>query len=105
MAFASIAGNLVTGDENGATDVFVHNRDTATTTRVSVSSQGDEGDGGSNYPSISAAGRYVAFQSTATDLVPGDTNSGDRRVRPRSRVRPYPEGLRLLDQGRRQQQE
>ena len=75
MAFASIAGNLVTGDDNGATDVFVHNRDTATTTRVSVSSQGDEGDGGSNYPSISAAGRYVAFQSTATDLVPGDTNS------------------------------
>ena len=75
VAFESIALNLVTDDTNAVQDVFVHDRDDGTTARVSVSSQGDEGDGVSNYASISANGRYVAFQSAATDLVPGDSNS------------------------------
>ena len=47
----------------------------AATTRVSLSSSGAEGDNISSGPSISADGRYVAFDSTATNLIPGDTNA------------------------------
>ena len=74
VAFSSSASNLVTGDTNGMWDVFVHDRQTKTTERVSISSGGAEGDGGSSEPSISADGRYVAFYSSATNLVSGDTN-------------------------------
>jgi putative cell wall-binding protein/Tol biopolymer transport system component len=74
VAFDSIASNLVAGDENAQQDVFVHDRHTGATTRVSVSSAGDEGDGGSSSPSISADGRFVAFMSWASNLVPGDNN-------------------------------
>src|SRR3972149_453001 len=45
-----------------------------TTERVSVSSSGEQGNGESWYPSLSADGRFVAFHSWASDLVPGDTN-------------------------------
>jgi Tol biopolymer transport system component len=55
--------------------VFVHDRSTKTTSRVSVTSQGVEGDRESTFPSISGNGRYVAFTSTATNLVHGDTNN------------------------------
>jgi Tol biopolymer transport system component len=74
VAFQSDATNLVTGDTNGATDIFVHDRHTATTELVSVSSNGDLGNGRSEWPCISADGRFVAFQSDATNLVTGDTN-------------------------------
>ena len=78
VAFESRADNLVPGDTNGANDVFVHDRQTGVTERVSVGSTGTEGNGECSYPSISADGRYVAFDSDATNLVPGDTNgSGD----------------------------
>ena len=78
MAFESSASNLVTGDTNGVVDVFVHDRLTGETTRVSVSTDGAEGDADSYSPSISADGRFVAFQSYASNLVTGDTNgSGD----------------------------
>ncbi|NLF49567.1 MAG: hypothetical protein GX577_00375, partial [Leptolinea sp.] len=75
VAFHSPAMNLVTGDMNGFTDVFVHDRTTGATTLLSVASDGTQGTGESMYPSISADGRYVAFHSDASSLVTGDTNS------------------------------
>jgi Tol biopolymer transport system component len=74
VAFDSAADNLVPGDTNGAIDVFVHDRQTGQTTRVSVSSDGAQGNSWSDSPSISADGRCVAFFSDASNLVPGDTN-------------------------------
>jgi Tol biopolymer transport system component len=74
VAFSSAAINLVPGDTNLSDDVFVRDRQSGTTERVSVDSSGTQGNGWSNYPSISADGRYVAFTSGATNLVPGDTN-------------------------------
>jgi Tol biopolymer transport system component len=75
VAFASAANNLVVDDTNGRWDVFVRDRQTGTTERVSVSNSGDEVYGGSTHPSISADGRYVAFDSIASGLVPGDVNA------------------------------
>ena len=77
VAFRSSASNLVAGDANGLDDIFVHDRDTSTTTLVSVDSAGTQADGGSNNPSISADGRYIVFRSGATNLVAGDTNGLD----------------------------
>lgn len=74
IAFESLATNLVANDNNGVRDVFVHDRQTGTTTRVSVASDGTEGNGGSYSPSISADGRFVAFASLANNLVGGDMN-------------------------------
>src|SRR6059058_659740 len=81
VAFVSLADNLVPGDTNGAVDVFVRDRLTGTTERVSVSSTGVQGNAGSGLlngmggPSISADGRYVAFDSQASNFVKGDTNN------------------------------
>jgi Tol biopolymer transport system component len=74
VVFDSQATNLVSGDINGRTDVFLHDRDTGTTTRLSVSTAGVQGDGTSSSPSIDRNGQYVAFWSRATNLVAGDTN-------------------------------
>ena len=74
VAFQSFATNLVAGDTNGAGDVFVHDRRTGQTVRVSVDSAGVQGNSSSFDPSLSANGRWVAFQSFATNLVAGDTN-------------------------------
>jgi len=74
VAFYSLASNLIATDTNSTYDVFVHDRKTHTTGRVSVSSAGEEGDGSSASPSISADGRFVAFDSSATNLVGNDTN-------------------------------
>jgi Tol biopolymer transport system component len=74
VTFISAADNLVTGDTNVATDVFVRDLLLQTTTRVSVDSSGNQGNGNSGNPSISADGRFIAFDSQATNLVPGDTN-------------------------------
>src|SRR5262245_6271977 len=79
VAFHSSESDLVTGDTNNTYDVFVRDIQTGTVTRVSTDANGNQstspsGDGlhGSFNPSISADGRYVAFQSDATNLVPGD---------------------------------
>ncbi|MEU8379430.1 S8 family serine peptidase [Streptosporangium sp. NPDC048865] len=72
--FNSDATNLVPGDANGRTDVFVRDRTTGKTEVVSVGASGVPADGNSREQSISADGRFVAFESGATDLVPGDTN-------------------------------
>jgi Tol biopolymer transport system component len=85
VAFTSSAPNLVTGDGNGASDVFVRDRDTdadgifdeparEATRRVSVAGGGAEGTGASSAPAMSADGRFVAIVSAAPNLVPGDTN-------------------------------
>ena len=80
VAFVSAASNLVPGDTNGVGDVFVRDRHTGVTERVSVGIKGGEGNGDSNFlgiatnPSISADGRYVAFKSEASNLVRGDRN-------------------------------
>src|SRR5437764_1157953 len=77
IAFASDATNLVGGDTNGLADVFVRDRKTHKTRRVSLSSAGAQADKGSFRPAISADGRFVAFASVATNLVGGDTNGQD----------------------------
>jgi Tol biopolymer transport system component len=74
VAFASMASNLVADDTNEDWDVFVHDRQTGTTTRVSVGPGGAQGNGGSFNAAISADGRWVAFASRASNLLPGDTN-------------------------------
>jgi Tol biopolymer transport system component len=68
VTFTSVASNLVPGDNNGQLDVFVWDRTTGLTSRLT------NGSGFSTDSTISADGRYVSFQSEATDLVPGDTN-------------------------------
>jgi Tol biopolymer transport system component len=73
VAFDSWASNLVLGDTSGAADVFIHDRLLRTTERVSLASGGTQGNGDSYGPSLSADGRYVAFTSVASNLVPGDT--------------------------------
>jgi Tol biopolymer transport system component len=72
IAFSSSASNLVAGDTNGRQDVFVRDRLAGTTRRVSVSSAQAEASSDSTQPSISGNGRYVAFSSDASNLVPGD---------------------------------
>jgi Tol biopolymer transport system component len=74
VAFQSEASNLVARDTNGQPDVFVRDRLTGTTERVSVASNGGQGSGDSGFPTISADGRYVAFYSSASNLVARDTN-------------------------------
>ncbi|MBI3597906.1 MAG: PD40 domain-containing protein [Nitrospirae bacterium] len=74
VAFSSTASNLVSGDTNGRSDIFVRDQTTGIIERVSVSSTGLEGNDASNYPAISADGRYVSFSSKASNLVAGDTN-------------------------------
>jgi len=74
VAYTSFATNLVTGDTNLKSDIFVFDTLTATTRRVSVDSSGNQGNGNSSSPSISRDGRYVTYQSESTNLVPWDTN-------------------------------
>ena len=78
VAFQSNATNLVAGDTNGMADIFVHDMQTGQTDRVSVASDGAQGNdwsGVADFPTpVSADGRYVAFMSLASNLVSGDTN-------------------------------
>jgi Tol biopolymer transport system component len=75
VAFESVASDLVSGDTNGYSDIFLHDTQTGTTTRVSVATGGIQGNGTSTSPAVSEDGRYVVFVSEATNLVSGDTNS------------------------------
>jgi Tol biopolymer transport system component len=74
VGFASKAQNLVAGDDNGKSDVFVHDLLTAQTVRVSLDPQGNEVDKESDQPALSADGRFVVFASQSDDLVAGDRN-------------------------------
>jgi hypothetical protein len=77
VIFKSYASNLVSGDSNAKWDIFVRDLDAGTTTRVSVASDGTQSNGTSGDPVPSADGRYVAFSSSADNLVAGDTNDVD----------------------------
>ncbi|WP_052700178.1 hypothetical protein [Methylocucumis oryzae] len=77
VAFQSEANNLVKGDTNKQTDIFVHDLVTKQTTRVSVASDGTQGNNGAWQPDISADGRYVTFWSSASNLVSDDNNIVD----------------------------
>ncbi len=74
VVFTSYADNLVPGDTNGSADIFVRDMLTGQTTRVSVASDGSQADGDSGLPCLSGDGRWVAFASSASNLVEGDTN-------------------------------
>lgn len=74
VVYQSLASNLVSGDTNGQSDVFESGTATHRTARVSVTTTGDEPNGPSFEPVISGNDRYVAYTSSATNLVPGDTN-------------------------------
>lgn len=78
VTFESMAGNLVANDTNGANDVFVRDMTSGATLLISADTSGiRSGNGPSRSPQISADGRYVAFESRASDLVTGDTNTLD----------------------------
>jgi Tol biopolymer transport system component len=93
VAFASDASNLVAGDTNNRGDVFVHDRQAAQTTRISLTAAGGQAADGSfiGAEAVSVDGRYVAFMSVAA-LVPEDTNGSldvyvrDRQANTVSRV-------------------
>lgn len=74
VVFSSHATNLVPGDTNGASDIFLHDRRTGETTRVSVAADGSQANGHSTRPELSNTGRWLVFVSDASNLVPGDVN-------------------------------
>lgn len=85
VAFSSSAPNLVVGDTNGLSDIFLRDMAAGTTERVSVPAAGGESNGNSLISSVSGDGRYVAFSSSASNLVAEDTNNaGDVFVRDRA---------------------
>jgi len=99
VAFVSFASNLVLDDTNGKYDVFLRDRQAATTERVNVSTAGVEANGLTfGEPSISDDGRFVVFSSEATNLVVGDTNGAedvfirDRQSGTTTRMSPWQDG-------------
>jgi Tol biopolymer transport system component len=74
VTFLSWATNLVPGDHNGFGDIFLHDRRSGTTERVSVQTSGAEADSVSDGATVSSGGRAVAITSYATNLAPGDTD-------------------------------
>ena len=106
VAFESRSTSLVVGDTNGwnpcyGDDIFVHDLATEETTRVSVDSSGAQANCDSHLPSVSADGRYVAFSSLASNLVPDDTNGAndvfvhDRQTGETTRVSISPNGTQM----------
>jgi len=77
VAFTGFADDLVAGDGNGWPDVFVHDRSTGVTERMSVDAAGGDADAPSFDCAITADGRFVGFASFADDLVSGDTNADE----------------------------
>lgn len=76
VVFNSMANNLVAGDTNGRRDVFLRDRAAGTTTRLSQGTSGEANShSGQSVPGISADGRFVVFDSDASNLVKGDTNN------------------------------
>ncbi len=75
VAFRSAATNLVAGDTNGAWDIFRKDTLTGEVLRASTASDSVQANGSSDWPAISDDGRYIAFLSSASNLVAGDTNA------------------------------
>ncbi len=85
VSFESGASDLVADDTNSFTDIFLHDRETGETVRVSVSTEGVESNGTSSAPCVNATGRFVVFDSIARNLVPNDlTEMWDIFLRDRS---------------------
>ena len=72
VAFQSLATDLAPGDLAGEENVFLRDRKSGTTVEADVSSTGVAANGSSDLPAISATGRYIAFDSTASNLVDND---------------------------------
>jgi len=75
VAFSSAASNLVDNDTNGRADIFLRDRQIGTTSRISVATGGIEANGASIEVAMSENGRYVAFESSATNLAEVDLNT------------------------------
>ena len=80
VTFASSATNLVAGDANSKTDVFVRDLQTGSTTLVSVNTSGAQADGGGNNPDISGDGRYVVFLSASGNLDPRADETANKEL-------------------------
>jgi Tol biopolymer transport system component len=96
VAFVSSSTNLVADDTNNNPDIFVHDRTSGITERVSVSSTGGQASGASGSPALSYDGRFVAFNTNATDLVPDSSSLGATAVRDRvahTTTNAYPGGI------------
>lgn len=74
VAFQSLSSNLVAGDTNSSWDIFLRDRGTGSTERVSLTETGQEADGNSYNASVSDDGRFIAFESHATNLVSTEDN-------------------------------
>ena len=74
ISFTSEANNLVSGDTNGVSDIFVYDRTNQTTERINLAGNGSQANAMSGSSSLSGNGRYVVYQSDASNLVSGDTN-------------------------------
>jgi Tol biopolymer transport system component len=74
VAFVSVATDFVPGHMSGQDEVYLRDRQLGTTVCVSIATNGSTGNGASNSPSISGNGRFVAFESSATNFFPGDSN-------------------------------
>ena len=98
VSFESASSNLVANDTNGYPDIFVRDRLTGTTARVSVASSGAQGNLFSQDSAISSDGRFVAFTSNADNLVPGDTN-GQQDIFVRDRALGVTERVNLTNSG------
>lgn len=75
IVFFSVASNLVSGDTNAKKDIFRKDLETSQTVRVNVDSVGNQANDESNYSSISSDGRYVVFDTKASNLIPNDSNN------------------------------
>lgn len=74
IAFTSLATNLVPNDTNYSQDIFVRDWLNGTTGRISIGLDGSNANGNSTKPAVSADGNFIAFMSTASNLVENDTN-------------------------------
>lgn len=74
VVFESLSSNLVAGDTNGTNDIFLRDRTAGSTVRISVGPGGVQANGQSDWPTMSDDGTVVAFESGASNLVPGDSN-------------------------------
>ena len=74
VVFVSSSTDLVAGDTNGDADVFLRDRLLGTTERVSVATDGGQGNQNSEHPSVSADGRFVGFSGSSSNLIENDTN-------------------------------
>lgn len=95
VVFRSNATNLVPDDTNRRTDIFVRDRSRGMTARAGQPA-GDESDGNSSNPSISGDGRWIVFESDATNLVANDTNQARDIFRV---ANPLFEPVRSIEQG------